>query len=60
MEKTIRTCDACEKVIPDKFYNIQIDQRAKGGVLEKIIIHGDLCQDCFNATITNLQRSIRK
>lgn len=54
MEKKIRTCDACGKVIPDKFYKIQIEQRAKGGTLEKIIIHADLCQDCTDAIIGRL------
>lgn len=60
MEKKIRTCDACGKVIPDKFYKIEISKRTKSDVYEAVMIYGDLCQDCFNAMITNLQRSIRK
>ena len=59
MEKRIRTCDACGKVIPDKFYKIEISERTKGDALEAIIICGDLCKDCFGALITNLNRSIK-
>ena len=60
MEKKIRTCDACNKVIPDKFYKVEIDRKTKNDGLEAIVLYADLCEDCFKAMITNLQRSIRK
>lgn len=51
MERKIRTCDVCRKVIPDEFYKIEIEKRSKYDVYESLMVYADLCEDCFRKLI---------
>lgn len=51
MERKMRTCDVCGKVISDHFYKIQIDKRSKYDAYESAMVYADLCEDCFQKLI---------
>lgn len=55
MEKKIRICDMCGKIIEKGFYKLTVEERTERNYFAERLIYADICKDCSNAVLEFLQ-----